>query len=114
SVFNGKNKAVSNHGYQDAPRDSGVESFEFWCPRRRPKGQNIAMESSPALEPYDPVFLKNGYTRPYIRTNAWEADPDDKTPEIILKWDSPKIVSSITLFFDTDFDHPMESSLWGH
>lgn len=114
SVFNGKNKAVSNNGQQQAPENSGVENFEFWCPRRRPGGQNIAMEISPALEPYNPDFLKNGFTRPYLSTNAWAADPLDKEPQVTLQWDSPQKISSIILFFDTDFDHPMESSLMGH
>lgn len=114
SVFNGKNKAVSNNGYQQAPEHSGVENFEFWCPRRRPGGRNIAMEISPALEPYSPDFLKNGFTRPYMGTNAWVADPSDKDPTVTLQWDSPQKISSIALFFDTDFDHPMESSLMGH
>jgi hypothetical protein len=114
SVFNGKNKAVSNNGYQDAPVNSGVENFEFWCPRRRPEGQNIAMEISPALAPYSPDFLKNGFTRPYLGTNAWIADIADKDPVVNLQWDSPQQISSVTLFFDTDFDHPLESSLMGH
>lgn len=114
SVFNGKNKAVSNNGYQDAPADSGAESFEFWCPRRRPAGRNIAMEISPALEPYSPRFLTNGFTRPYLKTNAWVADPTDKIPTVNIKWERPQRISSVTLFFDTDMDHPMESSLMGH
>lgn len=114
SVFNGKNKDVSNYGYQDAPADSGVDSFEFWCPRRRPGGQNIAMEISPALEPYDPAFLKNGFTRPYLKTNAWVADPSEQTSDVTLAWSSPKKISSVKLFFDTDFDNPLESSLRGH
>lgn len=114
SVFNGKNKAVSNNGFQDAPEHSGVESFEFWCPRRRPEGQNIAMEISPALKPYDAAFLKNGFTHPYLRSNAWAADLSDKIPTVELTWQEPQKISSITLFFDTDFDHPMESSLLGH
>lgn len=114
SVFNGKNKAVSNNGYQDAPEHSGVESFEFWCPQRRPEGQNIAMEISSALEPYNPEFLKNGFTRPFLKTNAWAADPLEKEPFVILNWNEPQMISSVTLFFDTDFDHPLESSLRGH
>lgn len=114
SIFNGKNKAVSNNGYQDAPERLGVDSFEFWCPRRRPEGQNIAMEISPALEPYDPVFLKNGFTRPYLKTNAWAADPSEGNAEVVLTWNSPQKISSVTLFFDTDFDNPLESSLRGH
>lgn len=114
SVFNGKNKDVSNYGYQDASEQIGVDSFEFWCPRRRPEGQNIAMEISPALQPYDPRFLKNGFTRPYLKTNAWVADPTAQTSVVILTWNGPKRISSVKLFFDTDFDNPLESSLRGH
>lgn len=114
SVFNGKNKAVSNNGYQDGPLNSGVESFEFWCPRRRPEGRNIAMEISPALEPYSAGFLINGFMRPYLGTNAWVADLRDQNPAVSLQWDRPRQINSMTLFFDTDFDHPMESSLMGH
>lgn len=114
SIFNGKNKAVSNNGYQDAPEQLGVDSFEFWCPRRRPEGRNVAMEISPALEPYDPVFLRNGFTRPYLKTNAWAADPSEDNAEVVFTWNSPQKISSVTLFFDTDFDNPLESSLRGH
>jgi hypothetical protein len=42
------------------------------------------------------------------------ADFEDKKPTIHLKWDEPKTINSITLYFDTDFDHPMESSQMGH
>lgn len=114
SLFNGKNKAVSNNGKQNAPEGLGVESFEFWCPRRRPGGQNIAMEILPALEPYDSTFLKNGFTRPYLMTNAWAADISDEKPVLLLSWETAQKITSITLFFDTDFEHPLESSLWGH
>ncbi|GAA4303558.1 FAD-dependent oxidoreductase [Compostibacter hankyongensis] len=114
SVFNGVNKAVSNNGYQNAPEDSGVEAFEFWCPRRRPGGHNIAMEISPSPEPYAAAHLRNGFTRPYLGTNAWTADPQDPHPAVTLAWDSPRRITSVTLHFDTDFDHPLESALMGH
>lgn len=114
SVFNGKNKAVSNDGRQEAPKGSGVDSFEFWCPRRRPAGHNIAMTVTPALKPYDTAHLVNGFTRPYLRANAWVADPADRQPWLQLQWDAPRELRAITLHFDTDFDHPLESSLMGH
>jgi len=114
SVFNGENRAVSNYGYQDAPEGSGVESFPFWCPRRRPDGHNIAMDISPSLEPYQASFLHNGFTRPYLRTNAWVADLADPHPTLTISWQSKKEIAVIHLYFDTDFDHPMESSLMGH
>jgi len=114
SVFNGKNKAVSNNGYQEAPENSGIDAFEFWCPRRRPEGQNIAMAIAPALEPYEVSNLKNGYTRPYLQTNAWAADLRDKQPTLVLRWPQKQTISALVLHFDTDFDHPLESSLMGH
>ena len=114
SVFNGKNKAVSNEGKQSPPPGIGIDTFEFWCPRRRPGGQNIAMKIKPALEPYAPDNLTNGFVRPYLGSNAWAADLEDTQPQFVLEWKEKKQVQTITLFFDTDYDHPLESSLWGH
>jgi hypothetical protein len=114
SIFNGKNKAVSNNGKQSPPPGIGIDTFEFWCPRRRPKGQNVAMKIRPAITLYSPVNIKNGYIRPYLGTNAWAADLNDPHPEILLEWKEPKTIHSVTLFFDTDYDHPLESSLLGH
>lgn len=114
SVFNKTNPAVNNFGKQMPPENSGFDSFEFWCPNRRPEGQNLAMIISPALECYSPQNIVNGFTRPYIQTNAWTADWNDPNPSLTLKWDESKRINSITLYFDTDFDHPMESSQMGH
>ena len=44
SVFNHINLAVSNHGKQSPTEDIGVDEFEFWCPKRRPEGQNVAIK----------------------------------------------------------------------
>ena len=114
SVFNKTNPAVNNFGKQLPPEGSGFDSFEFWCPERRPKGQNIAMKISPALNCFSGINIINGYTRPYLGPNAWVADRADVNPAITLKWDQPQTIRSITLYFDTDFDHPMESSQMGH
>ncbi len=114
SVFNKSNPSVNNHGKQIPPANSGFESFEFWCPERRPKGQNIAMSISPALNCCQKDNATNGYTRPYIQSNAWVAEWNDANPSLTLKWDGPKNINSVTLFFDTDFDHPMESTQMGH
>jgi hypothetical protein len=114
SVFNGKNKAVSNEGKQSPPHGIGIDTFEFWCPRRRPGGQNIAMKITPALELYAPDNLTNGFVRPYLGSNAWAAGLEDTQPQLVLEWKEKKQVQAITLFFDTDYDHPLESSLWGH
>ncbi len=114
SVFNKINPAVNNYGKQTPPENSGFESFEFWCPERRPKGHNIAMSISPALDCFQKRNITNGYIRPYIQTNAWVADWNDANPSVTIKWDEPKSIHSISLFFDTDYDHPMESSQMGH
>ncbi|MBL7969831.1 MAG: FAD-dependent oxidoreductase [Prolixibacteraceae bacterium] len=114
SVFNKTNPAVNNYGKQTPPENSGFDSFEFWCPDRRPKGQNLAMTISPALDCFGAQNIVNGLTRPYIRPNAWVADRNDPKPTLTLKWREPKEIRSVTLFLDTDFDHPMESSQMGH
>lgn len=114
SVFNKANKAVSNSGRQDPPAHIGVDSFEFWTPERRPKGQNIAMKFIEPVKLYSTEQLTNGYVRPTTATNAWAASVEDEKPSLTFVWDSPQAISEIKLFFDTDYDHPMESSLMGH
>jgi hypothetical protein len=76
--------------------------------------KNIAMQISPALECFGKQNIINGYSRPYIRPNAWAAGWNDTNPGITLEWKEIKTIHSITLYFDTDFDHPMESSQMGH
>ncbi len=114
SVVNGENKSVSNFGRQDPPSDLGVEAFEFWCPERRPEGKNLAFRIQPALDAFKADNLSNGYTRPTNTTNSWVAGLNHQSPEVTLKWPGNKTIRSITLMFDTDYDHAMESSLMGH
>jgi hypothetical protein len=114
SVFNAVNKAVNNLGKQTPPDNMGLDSFEFWIPQRRPNGQNFAFTVSPSIELYSEENITNGFVRPYLGSNAWAADLMDKQPKITLDWDSEKEINSIKLFFDTDYDHAMESSLMGH
>lgn len=114
SVFNGVNKAVSNYGKQTPPLNMGVEAFEFWCPARRPEGQNILLALSESIQIFDSSFLVNGIDRPTVSTNAWVADPADPSPAIEIVWNKKQKISRLDLFFDTDFDHPMESVLMTH
>ncbi len=114
AVFNGTNKAVSNNGKQIAPEGSGVESFEFWCPQRRPEGQNIAVRLSHSTNVLDIDNIRNGINRPALQPNAWVADPVDPMPSIELSWNDPQEINTINLVFDTDTDHPMESVLMTH
>lgn len=114
SVFNKFNHAVNNFGIQEPPIDSGIDSFEFWCPERRPKGANIAMTICPALTGFGSGNLVNGYLRPTVRPNTWVASLTDSRPNLKLCWEAPVLVTQVQLFFDTDMDHPMESVQMGH
>jgi len=114
SVYNYQNPAVSNYGIQRAPENIGVDSFELWCPIRRPNGKNIAMSFSPAFQPGFSAHLRNEYFRPVIESNAWIADYSDKNPMITLIWDNVQWINQIRLFFDTDADNAMENVQMGH
>ena len=114
SVFNKFNYDVNNHGKQVAPANSGIESFEFWCPERRPKGFNFAMKISPAIDSFDKSNLLNGFVRPSTQANAWIASLKDDTPQIKIEWSNTQTIREIILYFDNDFDHALESVQMGH
>ncbi|SHN30622.1 FAD dependent oxidoreductase [Cyclobacterium lianum] len=114
TVFQKFNKAVATSSRQEAPEGIGMDSFDFWLPERRPEGQNLAFELDQPLNLYEKAFLLNGIFRPYITTNAWAADQHDTEPFIELKWDKTQKIRKIYLFFDTDSDHALESTLMGH
>lgn len=114
TVYNRFNKAVAKNAEQIAPENSGIDSFGFWIPERRPGGANIAMEISPAIDMFGPGNLLNGYVRPFIRPNAWVAAFDDMEPELVMEWNEPKTMHELMLYFDTDYDHSMECVQMGH
>ncbi|WP_119079792.1 FAD-dependent oxidoreductase [Chitinophaga alhagiae] len=114
SVFNTVNKAVSNFGKQTPPEDIGMDAFEFWCPQRRPEGHNLDFRLPDGLHAFSVENIRNGVERPTTQPNAWVADWNDPNPAITLQWSKPKKISTIELFFDTDYDHPMESVLMTH
>lgn len=114
SVFNTVNKAVSNYGKQTPPEDIGMDTFEFWCPQRRPAGQNIDFKYPSGLNVFSAENIRNGVDRPVSAPNAWVGDWSDAAPALTLEWETPQQISHIDLFFDTDYDHPMESVLMTH
>lgn len=114
SVFNSVNKAVSNYGKQTPPEDIGMEAFEFWCPQRRPEGYNIDLKYQQGIDLFKAENIRNGTDRPTSTPNAWVADWNDPQPRLTLKWNAPQQISTIDLFLDTDYDHPMESVLMSH
>jgi len=114
SLFNSINPAVSNYGKQESVDDIGVDSFEFWCPKRRPQGHNIAMQIEPGIQLFSAENLRNGLSRPTCQPNAWVADLVDPDPVVVLTWPEPIHLRRVELSFDTDFDHPAESVLMSH
>lgn len=114
SVFNQINPAVSNFGKQVPPPDIGIDTFEFWCPQRRPAGHNVAVKFKTPLSCFGVENIRNGIARPTTQPNAWVADSNDKTPQVSLSWSEQQTIREIIIKFDTDLDHPMESVLMGH
>jgi hypothetical protein len=114
SVTHVLNKEVAKSAVQTPPEGSGIDTFAFWLPKRRPGGENLACTISPALAVYSTDQLTNGVGRPVTRPNAWAARLDDEQPTLTLSWENPVAASRIELGFDTDYDHPMESVVLGH
>jgi hypothetical protein len=114
SVFNRVVPAVSNWGKQIVTEDIGIDEFEFWCPERRPEGQNLAMNISPAITLFGVNNLHSAINRPVEQPNAWVAALDDRDATLTIEWTEKMEVSEITLYLDADWDHPMESVQWGH
>lgn len=108
------NLAVAKSAVQKPTEDIGVDTFEFWQPKRRPAGHNLALTLARPLEFFGAANVVNGLQRPTNQPNAWVADFADAKPALTLRWNAPQTIARIELMFDTDYDHPMESVLWGH
>ncbi|GAB4029930.1 FAD-dependent oxidoreductase [Spirosoma gilvum] len=114
SVFNKTNPAVSNYGKQEPTEDIGVDTFEFWCPERRPAGHNIALRIEPGIQLFGVENVRNGLQRPLSQPNAWLADLTDPNPTLTLNWPEKKRIQQVELFFDSDYDHPLETVIMIH
>ncbi|CCH52221.1 hypothetical protein BN8_01204 [Fibrisoma limi BUZ 3] len=114
SVFNKINAAVSNYGKQEPTEDIGVDTFEFWCPERRPKGQNVALKCSGGIGLFGAENIRNGIQRPTSQPNAYVAELTDPNPTLTASWPTKQRISRVELFFDTDYDHPLESVIMIH
>ena len=106
--------SVAVSAEQEPPPGCGIDRFEFWIPGRRPGGKNPACTIRPPLRCFAPDQVINGLARPVDGTNAWVADPGDKSPELRLAWEHPRMLRSLEVSLDSDFDHPMESVIMGH
>jgi len=114
SLCQAGHKAVAKSAVQSPPPGIGVDTFEFWIPRRRPDGRNFALAITPPLAAFDAANLTNGISRPTRATNAWAAAFGEQSATVRLAWDTPRTIATIELDFDSDLDHPMESVLMGH
>jgi hypothetical protein len=114
AVCHNANKAVAKSATQRPPPGIGIDTFEFWTPKRRPGGKNFALRISPPLEIFGAANLTNGVNRPTSQPNAWVADFAHEQPALKLVWPEPQKIARVELTFDTDYDHPMESVLMGH
>ncbi|HZQ55235.1 MAG TPA: FAD-dependent oxidoreductase [Bryobacteraceae bacterium] len=114
ALSHSQNPAVAKAATQNAPAKSGIESFEFWLPGRRPGGKNLAIRVEPKLDVFGPEHLVNGVARPTLRCNAWVADPNDPRPTVTFRWPEVCRIRHVEITWDTDYDHPMESVLMGH
>lgn len=108
------NRMVAKSAVQTPPEGSGIDTFAFWLPDRRPVARNLAVSIQPPIRCYEPCMVVNGWSRPWCGANAWTPAREDHAPWLRLEWGEAKVLHSIELKFDTDFDHPMESVLMGH
>ncbi len=108
------NKAVAKSSVQEPPAGIGIDRFEFWLPKRRPDGLNLAMTFDPPIDHFGPANVIGGPSRPVDAPNAWVADPEDSHPELQLAWPAPIRIGRVIIEFDPDWDHPMESVLMTH
>jgi hypothetical protein len=108
------NAAVAKTPIQTPPEGSGIDTFAFWLPERRPASRNLAARIEPPIDLFGPEMVVNGFARPWCGVNGWAPDPTDATPKLHLRWDTPRRMSELGITFDTDFDHPMESVLLTH
>ena len=86
SATNAFNKAVAKSSVQSPPDGIGIDTFEFWLPKRRPAGKNLALTIQPPLKGFAPGNVTHGPARPTTAVNAWVADPADAKPELSLAW----------------------------
>ncbi|MFD2256015.1 FAD-dependent oxidoreductase [Luteolibacter algae] len=114
SVSHSGNDKVARSSVQEPPAGIGVDRVEFWLPQRRPGGKNFALKFAEPIHRFEAAQVLSGPQRPSFGPNAWVAAAGDKQPSLKLKWQEAIEVKTVALFFDTDFDHPMETVQMGH
>ncbi|HAU5563069.1 TPA: FAD-dependent oxidoreductase [Serratia fonticola] len=113
-VFNSLNPRVAKRTRQINDGDYGVDEFDFWLPRRVPHQILFAFTLETPLKLWHRDYLLNGKLRPEQHTNCWVPARDDAQPTVIWRWEQQQHARQITLLFDNDFDHAMETAQMGH
>jgi hypothetical protein len=113
-VFNSLNPRVAKRTRQLNDGDYGVDEFDFWLPRRAPQQILLAFALETPLQLWHRDYLLNGKLRPEQHTNCWVPAADDAHPHASWQWPQPQHARQITLMFDNDFDHAMETVQMGH
>ncbi|WP_370635124.1 FAD-dependent oxidoreductase [Pantoea sp. DY-15] len=113
-VFNSLNTRVAKRTRQINDGDYGVDEFDFWLPRRAPQQILLAFALEKPLQLWHRDYLLNGKLRPEQHTNCWVPAQDDTHPNVSWHWNEPQQAKYITLLFDNDFDHAMETVQMGH
>lgn len=113
-VFNSLNPRVAKRTRQINDGDYGVDEFDFWLPRRAPQQILLAFALETPLRLWHRDYLLNGKLRPEQHTNCWVPALDDPHPNVSWQWSEPQLAHQITLLFDNDFDHAMETVQMGH
>ena len=113
-VFNSLNPRVAKRTRQINDGDYGVDEFDFWLPRRAPQQILLAFALETPLRLWHADYLLNGKLRPEQHTNCWVPARDDAHPSVCWQWHAPQRATQLTLLFDNDFDHAMETVQMGH
>jgi hypothetical protein len=92
----------------------GGDKYDSYYPERRPKGHNLAFQVNPGIDLFKPATILNGWQRPNYQPNAWMATADDSEPSIELTWPTPQRIGHVQIYFDGDYDHPLETVLMRH
>ncbi|MDR1919312.1 MAG: FAD-dependent oxidoreductase [Tannerellaceae bacterium] len=100
---------------QEKNERHGVEEIPLYTPERRPGGKNLALKIVPSIQSFGLSQLQSGAFRPANGTvNAWLAPLSNQTADLTCEWTQPQEIRTIILWFDSDYDHAMESCLMGH
>jgi len=114
TLYNTVNPKVAKRSRQVAEGDWGVDEFDFWLPKRRPEKRLPVFKLSSPLQAYNSEYAGNGELRPSNHSHAWVPDHDDSKPWLSLQLERETELGQVTLVFDNDFDHAMETAQWGH